>query len=222
MSLYAEFIHQGGLVFDIGANIGNRTQMYLDYGARRVVAVEPQPDLASFLLKRFKDAPVIVVAGAVGETAGEFSLHICHAATTLTSMAPEWIEAVQASGRFREHRWDEIITVPTLTLDGMIDLYGRPDFVKIDVEDYELKVLRGLRQSVPALSFEFTPEILAPECFTHLVGLGMAQFNYSLGESLVLEQGEWADALTTLERLRHFQTPIFGDVYARRPHGDIQ
>jgi 16S rRNA A1518/A1519 N6-dimethyltransferase RsmA/KsgA/DIM1 with predicted DNA glycosylase/AP lyase activity len=42
---YRPFIPKGSLVFDIGANVGEYTQAFLDLGAR-VVAVEPNPDLA--------------------------------------------------------------------------------------------------------------------------------------------------------------------------------
>src|SRR5436305_15306189 len=38
---YSQFVAPGSLVFDIGANVGNRVQVFLAIGAR-VVAVEPQ------------------------------------------------------------------------------------------------------------------------------------------------------------------------------------
>ena len=42
------------------------------------------------------------------------------------------------------------------TLDKLIEQYEVPSFIKIDVEGYELEVLKGLTRLVPALSFEFT------------------------------------------------------------------
>ena len=51
--------------------------------------------------------------------------------------------------------------VETTTLEMLIDKYGLPFFIKVDVEGYELHVLRGLRQPVPYLSFEVNlPEFL--------------------------------------------------------------
>ena len=38
------FVRPGHVVFDIGANVGAKTGLYLSCGAR-VVCVEPQPDL---------------------------------------------------------------------------------------------------------------------------------------------------------------------------------
>jgi hypothetical protein len=40
------------------------------------------------------------------------------------------------------------------TLEQMISTYGRPFYIKIDVEGYELNVLKGLQTAVPYLSFE--------------------------------------------------------------------
>jgi hypothetical protein len=40
--LYAQFVHSGDLVFDIGAHVGDRIGAFRRLGAR-VVAVEPQP-----------------------------------------------------------------------------------------------------------------------------------------------------------------------------------
>ena len=47
------------------------------------------------------------------------------------------------------------VTVPVTTLDDLIESYGRPDFLKIDVEGFELDVLKGLSSSVRLLSLEF-------------------------------------------------------------------
>ena len=45
-----------------------------------------------------------------------------------------------------------------MTLDALIAENGLPAFVKIDVEGFELAVLRRPQtQPLPALSFEFTP-----------------------------------------------------------------
>ena len=49
LKFYSQFIKKGDLVFDVGANLGNRTKIFLKLGAR-VVAIEPQP----FCMSRLK------------------------------------------------------------------------------------------------------------------------------------------------------------------------
>lgn len=63
MAFYKQWIKPGDLVFDIGANIGNRTRVFADIGAR-VVAVEPLPHCYWALRWMFKFRPVIVIGAA--------------------------------------------------------------------------------------------------------------------------------------------------------------
>jgi hypothetical protein len=44
VAFYGQFVRPGNLCFDIGANIGTKTEMLLALGAK-VVSIEPQPDL---------------------------------------------------------------------------------------------------------------------------------------------------------------------------------
>ena len=46
-----EYVSEGDLVFDVGANVGDIISFFLDIGVR-VVAVEPNPELASVIRKR--------------------------------------------------------------------------------------------------------------------------------------------------------------------------
>ena len=47
------------------------------------------------------------------------------------------------------------IVVPIKTLDQFVTTYGRPKYIKIDVEGYELPVIMGLRSKVELISFEY-------------------------------------------------------------------
>src|SRR6185436_2583802 len=136
----------------------------------KVVAVEPQPSCASILLEAFGGTPGLeIVQEALGSVPGTAQLALSDA-TTLSSMSRGWVDAVRSSGRFAEYRWSRSIEVPVTTLDALIARHGRPAFVKIDVEGFELEVLRGLSAPLPALSFEFTPEWSdsAEACVEHL------------------------------------------------------
>src|SRR5271165_6144392 len=68
--LYRQFISAGDLCFDIGANIGEVSQVMLDLGAR-VVAVEPQSESVEALRKRFAGKQnFTLVPKAAGSAAG--------------------------------------------------------------------------------------------------------------------------------------------------------
>src|ERR1700751_1922589 len=74
--LYAQFIHAGDLVFDIGAHVGDRIASFRRLGAR-VVAVEPQPALGRTLKLLYgRDRAVSIEPVAVGRSAGTFNLRL--------------------------------------------------------------------------------------------------------------------------------------------------
>jgi FkbM family methyltransferase len=217
LAFYGQFIKSGDQVFDVGANIGNRTDVFLSLGAR-VVAVEPQPLCLKHLRRRFgKNPRVSLVDKALGAQAGRTEMHVSDA-DMISSLSADWIAKVRASGRFGGHRWDKTVTVDVTTLDALIQEFGSPVFCKIDVEGYEFEVLRGLSRSLAMISFEFTPEALEPALASirRLTQLGPAEFNYSLGESMRWELDAWQAAETLIPRLQALPDPkAFGDVYAR-------
>ena len=98
--------------------------------------VEPQPDLAAFLVTARK-AKVFAVACSSPENAGQsLPLHVDGARSALDRdrMAP----GAQAA---------YVIVVPTRTLDSILDEAEAPtpiDLLSIDVEGHEIEVLQRL------------------------------------------------------------------------------
>ena len=215
VTFYSKFISTGSLVFDIGANVGNKTAVFRELGAR-VVAVEPQPGLSETLRHRFPD--VIVVPKAAGRTPGIAKLSF-GVELNLSSLSPDWITSVSNANRFPGHKWSNTVKVEVTTLDLLTREYGIPDFVKIDVEGYESEVLSGVSRPLKALSFEFTPEHISDtaKCVSILESLGPIEFNYSLEESLRMGIGHWVSGAGLLQSLAKFagDNVLYGDVYAR-------
>ncbi len=216
--VYAAFVGPGSLCFDVGANMGHRTKVLRQLGAR-VVAVEPQARRRAVLRRVFGRDPLVTVAGAaLGEQPGELPLFEAQA-HTVASLSPDWVRAVSASGRFGAMHWQPSTTVPVTMLDALIAEHGTPGFIKVDVEGFEEQVVRGLSRPVGVVSLEFTPEHLdsTARAIGHLAALGPVECNYALGQTAALCLPEWTgvdDVLRALEALRTDHRAM-GDVYIR-------
>ena len=213
IEFYRRFIKPGNLVFDIGSHIGNRTEIFLQLGAR-VIAVEPQKAAVTTLKKRFIDnRNLVIIQKAVSNKNGWAQLSICDEATALSTMSDRW----RNEGRFaNDYHWKSIERVRTVTLDELIHRWGNPVFCKIDVEGFELPVLQGLSIPIPLVSFEFTVEFLAdvPKCITHLSSIGLPQFNCSIGETMQMIFPHWVSADKLYRRLKSFKEEnLWGDIY---------
>jgi len=217
IDFYSQFFSKGDLVFDIGANMGNRIRPFLQIGAK-VIAVEPQKLCVKQLEKEFGKRITIVQKGC-GSKEEVKDLYISQT-HVLSSFSKNFINKTK-EGRFSIHEWEQKDRIELTTLDKLIDQYGVPKFIKIDVEGYEPEVLRGLTKHVPCFSFEY----IVPELKDNLIAcidlVGTmnpnAYYNYSMGESLVFADN-WVDKQTFLQIINaeDFDTRTdFGDVYVR-------
>jgi FkbM family methyltransferase len=205
----------GELVIDVGANLGDKAEWFANRGVR-VIAVEPQPKLVEALRKRFaKNLLVTVVPKGLAAQPGEMIMNISedHAISTFSD---EW-----KAGRFRNHTWGTKEKIEVTTLDTLIEQFGHPRYIKIDVEGFERQVISGLSCKVGALSFEFTSEIIdhADQICDRLRALGYSCFNCSIAESdNFLYLNGWAtsqEVIATLHRMIERDDPLlWGDIYA--------
>ncbi len=214
MRFYSTLISQGDLCFDIGANMGNRTSVFLKLGAT-VVAVEPQAKCISHLEELYKnDQNVSVETCALNETSGSSIMYISDF-DQISTLSQEF---VQKFGEGNELSWPSKETVEMKTFDQLIEQYGVPDFTKIDVEGFELNVLKGLSVSIPSLSFEFTTPMKykSIECIKQLMSLGEYQFKLSYYETMKFDSPKWLDDKQILQQLNVIPKHIVhGDVYAK-------
>ncbi len=146
---FAPMLRPGDLVFDVGANVGVWTRGLAHLGCR-VIAVEPQPLLGARIRQVVPaGADVAIVAAAVGAEAGEADLFL-GSIDSLATTSRSWMERMVERGGVPAKFWSESIRVSVRTLDDLIDEFGVPAYVKLDVEGGELDAVKGLTR--PSIS----------------------------------------------------------------------
>ena len=133
------------LVLDVGANHGEMLFNVNMPADARIFAFEPNPRLARLLRQSCAKnrLPVTIVEAAVGDAAGEVTLHIYPQSSGYSSIVtPE------------EGTTTVPITVGQVSLADFLAAQGFPPAqaslaLKIDVEGYEPAVLRGLLETLP-------------------------------------------------------------------------
>ena len=214
IAFYKQFIKPNDLVFDVGANIGNRTEVFLKCEAN-VVAVEPQPECIETLQNKFNKNVTIEQVG-LSDMEGELEMYLA-SDTTVSTFDSDYIKDTKA--KFKYTQWNKTIKVKVTTLENLITKYGIPKFCKIDVEGFELQVLKGLRSTVPYISIEYAvPERKQAmmDCIEQLNRLSPdGKFNYSIEESMNWALQTWMDyaAFKQHVQLPTFDETLFGDIY---------
>ena len=212
-SFLDEIIHKDSLVFDIGANVGAMTHTYLARGVR-VIAVEPVPEFAAKLRKQCPGATVVQKAVTRLMEGENIDIHV---SGTLSTVVPKtwW------TGRFGHIKSNRIVSVDTTTIDGLIEEYGTPDYIKIDCEGYDHTIMLGLTVPVPALSFEYIQEQRnsAYLALGHLHSLGFRHFNLMVGgmHPRLPDYGSLSEIRTLLESFG--DNGMWGDIVALQERG---
>ena len=148
-----QLINSESTVIDVGANIGWYTMLAASM-ARTVVALEPEPEnfgllSRSVVLNDFHN--VVLRQQAVSDQDGEVALYL--SGTNKGGHSIVWKES-------------NSIRVASVTLDSLIKELGLQtiDFLKIDAESAEPRILRGFRRSLEAgfakfIILEYSPVV---------------------------------------------------------------
>lgn len=146
---------QGGVFYDIGANVGRVSEEVLPH-AKHVVAVEPDPGVFAELTARLKGRAQCIQALVGIEGAERTFLFNTIASASSTSVAPEHDP--------QGHDYLLRSKVRAVSLDRLAREHGPPDLIKIDVEGGELMVLDSGKDVLarrPVVVMEFNTLCLA-------------------------------------------------------------
>ena len=212
---YSRFVPHNALVFDVGANVGMYSELFLQLGAE-VVAIEPNEACHSQLRRVANGQRMTIVQAACGASSGTADLHLSDASGICT-ISEQWVDITQKSDLYAASHWVGVQSVPVTTLDALAVKYGQPAYVKIDVEGYEDHVLTGMSFVPGTLSFEFHTSMLqvASACLARVAPNYV--FNYVIGNQVRFESPRWVEAAEMECILASLPPqPDFGDVYAFR------
>lgn len=214
LNLLHTTLHEGSVFVDVGGHLGAfsliASSLVGDSG--KVTAFEPVPENRKLLQRNLKQngyKSVDIRSEAISDESGETEFNI------------PW--ASDSAGLY-EHPNAETIRKIKVKLARLDDMFSgqKVDFIKIDTEGNELKVLRGSRELIKAnpdlkMLIEFNPECLASagvadpsEYFVMLHKLGFRTFlvdenSYELVE-VALPQ-DWPSAMQSREYANTYCVP---------------
>lgn len=161
---------------DVGANVGNWTEYFLKNSSAKGILFEPSEHCAALLKEKFKDKPITLREVAVGDRNGSISFVEEGEFGESSSIAETYIAS--------ERPGDAVVKqIPIVTLDEELKAADfNIDFLKVDAEGYDLKVLKGaealLRKGrIRFVQFEYNSNWLGTgsslqEATSFLTGLG--------------------------------------------------
>jgi len=214
---YSSLLPDGALVFDVGANVGTMTRVFSSLGAR-ILAVEPNPDCVRHIELTTSRKAVEVLQAAVSDTNGLAVLKVSDRKDKMSSLSDDWRDAVSRQNTDYVGMWNRELTVPSVTLDTLIERCGLPYYIKIDVERHEERVIQGLSHLPPLLSFEFNRAFL-DSALRALANSLFAEslFSYTLIDPCKFELPNWVRRDELCERIRKLDCdgPGLGDIFVK-------
>jgi len=174
--LIESYLKPGMNVIDIGSNIGYYALLEARLvGAHgRVIAIEPVPDNFRQLSKNIRDngyKNILKYQVAIGDQTGTAPMHISEKSNWHCLSPVPW-------------KTTEIL-VPVTTLDALLATcrLHSVDLVRMDLEGYEVVVIRGMQQTLakysPKLLVELHPQVIGTQAI-----VGYLRLLKSLGYTL--------------------------------------
>ena len=177
---FKQLISNSTLVFDIGSNAGKYTSIFLKY-SKKVLSVEPQAELCLLQNKLFKKEiqknKLIIENIAIDSKNGIVELHI-NSKNGLSSTSKKYQTEVIPK-EFSYTNNIETVKVRSKNIDSLIELYGKPDYIKIDIEGSEKNAIMSLSHNISLLSFECNLPYFKKEMFAIMERISdLGQYKY--------------------------------------------
>ena len=194
------------LLFDIGANIGKWA--IANQSGNQIICIEASPSTFQTLVRETNSYSNIACINYAVSPSDEPEVEFFESdADTLSTLDPTWVTST-TSRFYSQYKITGSIRVPSITVDKLVDFYGTPDILKLDVEGAENIVLKSLTRKLKTLCFEWASEwdTQAKECIDHVVSLGYSNFYLQFGDEYTFRPSEYP--LTSESLWSKFQTTV--------------
>jgi FkbM family methyltransferase len=176
------------MYFDIGSNIGYWSLANI-HRCDKIISIEASPITFNRLQSNCRNNKIILLNYAVCNNNGNDITFYQANCDVLSTINKDWL--TKNTSRFYNYPYTEI-TCKTITIDKLIEQYGLPDLIKIDVEGGEYACIASLTQKVKLLCFEWASEVndITFKCIDYLFNLGYAQFYIQNGDDYLFRPQE--------------------------------
>ncbi len=220
LNFYKDFLRsypsKNNLIFDVGANMGHKSVVFSKL-AKKVVAFEPSEKLFDHLKSRFHNSNVSVFNYALGSTVSEAEIYLVEDNEAYNSLNRKHIETTAASRGIANLDTVKRKKIKVEVLENFILRYGVPKYIKIDVEGYELEVLKGIQSVVPLLSFEANLPEFYPEttkAIEYLAKISKDRYIYNFANDNFFLEDVFMSKVEAMEYIKDTKF-IYLEIYAR-------
>lgn len=193
------------LYFDIGSNIGLWALANLNR-ADKIVSIEASPNTFSRLVANCIHEKIELLNYAICNNNNEDITFYDSKNDVLSTINKDWL--TNKESRFYNTPYTEI-KCKTMTIDRLIQIYGKPDLIKIDVEGGEYDCISSMTQKVDVLCFEWASEVndITFKCLDYLLIIGFTKFYLQFKDDYNFrpEDNEYYDIHTIKEELASTQ-----------------
>ena len=173
------------MYFDIGSNIGNWSLANINL-CDKIISIEASPLTFKKLVNNCKNDKIILLNYAVcNNNCNDITFYHANC-DVLSTINKDWLTT--DTSRFYNHPYTEM-NCKTITIDKLIEQYGLPDLIKIDVEGGEYECITSLTQKNKILCFEWASEtnIITFKCIDYLFNLGYTQYYIQIGDNYLFQ-----------------------------------
>lgn len=181
------------MYFDIGANIGKWSLTNITK-TDKIIAIEAINETFQKLKNNVgNNINIIPLNLAVCYSdCNEITFYKAINADTLSTLNQDWLN--NPKSRFFGTSYVEEVC-KTISIDNLIETYGEPELIKIDVEGGEFETIKSLTKKTNNLCFEWASETndITLKCIDYLFNLGFNKFYVQFGDDYIFRPSNYYD-----------------------------